>query len=120
MHHRRQYRDLYAEGSYEPLAATGTRAGHVYAFTRRAGEGEIIVAVPRLVYQLAGGRELLPLGAAVWSDTALALPPSDKPASFRNVLTGERLTVPPRQSERGLPLPSLFQSLPLALLERVD
>ena len=49
------------------------------------------------------GRELLPLGAAIWADTSLTLSPSDKPATLRNVLTGERLTVAPLQSERRLP-----------------
>jgi maltooligosyltrehalose synthase len=65
---RQQHARLFAEGSYEPLATSGAKAGHLIAFARRLEGEALIVVVPRLT---AG------LGAAigpVWQDTRIAMP----------------------------------------------
>jgi (1->4)-alpha-D-glucan 1-alpha-D-glucosylmutase len=65
---RRRRPELFGpSGRYQPLHATGSRAGHVVAYARG---GEAVVVVPRLVYRLAGrwGRTALALPAGEWQD----------------------------------------------------
>ena len=82
-------------GKYRPLAAEGTLAGAVVAFSR----GEAVVAVvPRLV------RQVERLG---WSDTRLALPDG----RWRNLDRAEHAGT--------VPLATLVAGFPVALLERV-
>jgi (1->4)-alpha-D-glucan 1-alpha-D-glucosylmutase len=69
---RRRHPELFGpESSYEPLAASGRRAGHVVAFMRAGGA---ITVVPRLVFELASR----------WEDTALDIPVG----KWRNELDG--------------------------------
>jgi (1->4)-alpha-D-glucan 1-alpha-D-glucosylmutase len=84
-----------AEGSYEPLLATGSRREHVVAFQR---SGNVIGIAPRLVLKLQGD----------WKDTAVSFPPGD----WRNVLTGERM------KGGKQPLANLLRGFPVALLVR--
>ena len=67
---RREHPELFQGAPYEPLAATGPRAGHVVAFSR----GKLVVAVPRLVVGLGGE----------WGDTSIELPAG----AWSDVLTG--------------------------------
>jgi (1->4)-alpha-D-glucan 1-alpha-D-glucosylmutase len=85
------------EGTYEPLAARGERAGHAVAFVRG---GQAVTVAPRLVIGLDGD----------WQDTALDLPAG----SWRNELTGERI-------EGGeIRLRDLLGRFPAALLSRLS
>src|SRR5438445_655429 len=70
--------EVFREGDYEPLDA----GNNVCAFTRRAGESMVLVAVPRLTMQLVKAGAM-PLGE-VWGDDAhLAAP-----GAWRNIFTG--------------------------------
>jgi len=93
--------EVFREGDYEPLDA-----GHnVCAFTRRAGEATVLVAVPRLTTQLVKAGAM-PLGE-VWGDDAhLAAP-----GAWRNIFTGATHEGP------TLPLREVFASFPVAVLE---
>ena len=79
--------------------------------------GSAIVAVPRLVAGLTDRREVDPLGEAVWQDTWLLLPNSQKGDQCRNIFTGEKLAVEEREGLTGLAASSVFSSFPVALLE---
>ncbi|SFP55041.1 malto-oligosyltrehalose synthase [Sphingomonas rubra] len=57
---RRDHPQLFATGDYRPVAANGTRAADLLAFTRSAGDERLFVAVA-----LRGGDD--------WGDTALSL-----------------------------------------------
>ncbi|MEA2931870.1 MAG: (1-_4)-alpha-D-glucan 1-alpha-D-glucosylmutase [Actinomycetota bacterium] len=66
---RRRYPEAFgtgedADGSYQPLVASGERAGHVVGFVRG---GKVAVVVPRLTLGLARG--------GGWGDTTVELPP---------------------------------------------
>ena len=63
--------------------------------------------------EYAAGR--LPLGTAAWGDTLIRLPGVADGAQFRNVLTGEMLTV----MGGTLRMAELCGSLPLAALQAV-
>ncbi|MBX6342884.1 MAG: malto-oligosyltrehalose synthase, partial [Thermomicrobiaceae bacterium] len=71
---RRERADLFAEGDYLPLEATGARPGHVVAFARRHDGAWALAVAPRLLARLTDPG-VPPLGETVWGDTALALPP---------------------------------------------
>jgi (1->4)-alpha-D-glucan 1-alpha-D-glucosylmutase len=103
---RRENPGLFTEGEYLPLAATGARAEHLFAFARRRNGTTAVVAVPRLMSRLnTDGREL-------WANTRLAVPPSDRAAVWRDAFTGREL----RAADGILPATELFAHFPVALL----
>ena len=86
---------LRPEGDYVPLAAEGSKASHLVAFTRGA---RVLAAVPRLVLRLRGE----------WADTRLALPRG----KWRDALSERTL-------EGTVDAAELFAPFPVALLEAV-
>jgi (1->4)-alpha-D-glucan 1-alpha-D-glucosylmutase len=102
--------DLFQSGEYIPLQATGKRAGHVFAFARRAGNQWAVIAVPRLISKLATVLRF-PTGITAWRDTQLIMPPGS-PERWKNVLTGGRVSV----QEAMLPLYRLLEQFPVGLL----
>jgi (1->4)-alpha-D-glucan 1-alpha-D-glucosylmutase len=116
---RRRYPDLFANGSYVPLEAHGTKREHVCAFTRVLNRDAFIVVTPRLVVGLTNGTEQPPIGAAVWRDTWLALPQEQACWRYRNLLTGEVLSIGWRDGTPGLPLAALCGQFPVGLFVRI-
>lgn len=70
---RRAHEALFRDGDYRPLETTGARADHVVAYARSDDDAVLVVLVPRLFAKLLGEPGRLPEGAAVWSDTRVAL-----------------------------------------------
>jgi (1->4)-alpha-D-glucan 1-alpha-D-glucosylmutase len=66
--------DIFANGSYEPVTATGSRDNHVVAFLRRHRDRAILVAVPRLCAApcMNAGLPLPP--RQFWEDTRIDIP----------------------------------------------
>lgn len=106
---RRRLPRLFAEGSYQPLQASGVHSEQVVAFARRLEHHTLIVVVPRLVTRLCAP-DAAPVGA-VWQETRLVLPDANH-ARLSNVLTDERLNT----AQAELPLAQVFASLPVAVL----
>ncbi|MDH5577626.1 MAG: malto-oligosyltrehalose synthase, partial [Betaproteobacteria bacterium] len=104
---RRKLPELFRDGSYAPLAASGKHAEHVLAFARTHASGTVVVVAGRLYAKMLGAAGKLPLGEA-WEDTALALPPGA--TALENVLTGERLEAP----QGSVPLVKICARFPLA------
>ncbi len=104
---RTDRRDLFADGSYEPLPAGGTHAANVIAFVRRHDRQWAVPVAPRLSAQLVN-ENTIPAGNAVWGDTALCLP--EGPAVWTEVLTGAR------HAAGEVKLGDLLAEFPLALL----
>src|SRR4029077_12219691 len=66
---RRARPEVFMQGEYTPLLATGLRSAHVVAFARQhAGSGVIAVAA-RMFASLGIEPGALPCGAQVWEDT---------------------------------------------------
>ena len=108
---RRNKQDLFLRGEYLPLAASGSAAGHVVAFARKYDADAAIAVVPRLIANLTGFEQGLPMGE-IWRDTELRL--SDLPfQEFENVYTGQKMRV---GADGRLPLSELFGKFPVALL----
>lgn len=81
---RRQQPELWLQGSYGGIGATGARAAHVIALQRQAGKRTAIAVAPRFFTRLAAPGEL-PHGREVWQDTALRVPA----ARYRDLFTGQ-------------------------------
>jgi (1->4)-alpha-D-glucan 1-alpha-D-glucosylmutase len=102
---------FYADADYSALAADGERASHILAFTRSnstAGEGDLLVAVPRLVSGLI--RETAWSGES-FAGTVLSAPEG---SLWTDIVTGTSV-----DAEAGrLDLGALFERLPYAVLRR--
>jgi (1->4)-alpha-D-glucan 1-alpha-D-glucosylmutase len=81
---RRETPALFAAGDYLPLRLRGSREQHVVAFARRHQGSWAVALAPRWLAALTGGDEA-PLGAAVWQDTTVDLPPG-APELWRDAL----------------------------------
>jgi (1->4)-alpha-D-glucan 1-alpha-D-glucosylmutase len=136
---RRTRRDLFTEGAYVPLMASGARQDHVVAFARHFDDHWALVAIPRLLMKLSplakaferlGVRidrfprlamklstaAKLPVGKRRWKETLLHLP-DGAPTGWQNVLTGTGLIASGHgPAGRGLFVHEVFRHLPVALL----
>ena len=109
---RAQRSSFYADADYLAAPATGPMAGHVLAFTRSdstTGEGDLLVAVPRLVASLVGEGGW---SGAGFAGTALAL---SEESRWTDLVTGAEMTV----SDGRLDVGQLFAQLPYAVLKRI-
>ena len=115
MRARRDAPLLFLDGDYVALAVEGFATRHTVACLRRHGRDALIAVVPRLVAVLAPRQ--LPIGEAVWRDTALVLPSSVGAREFRNLFTGQRVnTVVGADSRVTLALKHVLSQCPVAML----
>ena len=111
---RRAFPDLFAKGSYLPLATSGRRGANVVAWSRRRGRHWVVALVPRLALE-AGGPGRFPIGSRVWDDTTCVLP-KGSPRSYVDIFTGRSMT-----TTRGrLEVASALAVLPVAVLRVAD
>jgi len=111
---RGDHRQLFAAGSYIPLAADGNRSNHVVAFARQWNGRTVIALVGRFFLKLRNSHPA-PIGD-VWGNTAILLPRKIKHYSFQDVFTGQTLAVEEREGEASLALAKVFARCPVALL----
>jgi (1->4)-alpha-D-glucan 1-alpha-D-glucosylmutase len=117
LQHRLAHPELYRQGDYLPLHATGGRRPHVCGFARRQDDDQMLCLAPRRVLRIAPQGEL-PLGKA-WGESLVELPPGS-PERWRNVLTGEVVGATVTEGRAALQLKKVFATLPLALLEPAE
>jgi (1->4)-alpha-D-glucan 1-alpha-D-glucosylmutase len=87
---RGDHESLFRDGDYVPLRVTGDHASNVCAFARRHASMLSVTIAPRLYLRLLGDRDDPPLGASVWSDTAIELPKEyGETVRLKNVLDGK-------------------------------
>ena len=107
---RRDHRELFAGGSYAPLAVRGERSEQAIAFLRRKGAAWALAAAPRLVAALVEERAPR-MRRGAWQSTRIELPRS-APRAWTNVVTGEAIVA---EGSR-IALERLFADFPVALL----
>ena len=76
---RRRVPELFAEGSYEPVAVDGAGADSMIAFVRRRGEHWLLVAAPRLPSGLLQRSDGIALSPEFMKNTTLRL---DRPVTL--------------------------------------
>jgi (1->4)-alpha-D-glucan 1-alpha-D-glucosylmutase len=116
LHFRRQHPDLFSEGDFLQLEATGPSAEHVLAILRRHKREWTLFVAPRW---LARAREIKTVDAnARWSGTTIPL--SDAaPQHWRNVFTGENVSAV-ADEQASLAIGEIFRYFPIALLSSRD
>jgi len=102
---RRDHRDLFLNGDYEPLASDE----RLVAFARKSGERRLIVIVPRLVLEATRAAGGFHLGKA-WGGAKLLVPSS---GSYRDLFTGTVLRV-----ERSIRISDALADFPVSVLLR--
>jgi (1->4)-alpha-D-glucan 1-alpha-D-glucosylmutase len=107
---RAAHPEFYAKADYQPVAATGAKAGHLLAYQRALGTDRLLVVVPRLIGRLIEG-ENPPLGPDFWQDTAVETPGG----RWRDVVTGAETS-----HDGGYPAGELFLTLPIAVLRTIQ
>ncbi|MBX3619102.1 MAG: malto-oligosyltrehalose synthase [Rhizobacter sp.] len=114
---RAEQPELFRDGRYLPLTVTGARQDHVLAYARQQGEATLVVIVGRLFSRLGAEPGVLPLGAAIWGDTAVELPAAPPGARWVSALTGEPVPdeAVPEQGRR-VHLAEAFRHFPAAAL----
>lgn len=103
---RRRHRDVFASGSYRPLAVAGPAAGHAIAYCR-AGAGRTVIVVAGRFFAALPAAEFAPVPSA-WGQTAV----SGVAGQFCNILDGTSYEA----RSGGLPLAAIFATLPVAVL----
>lgn len=106
---RREHAALFAQGSYQPVSASGDLAGSVLAFSRRYGNAEVVIAVTRLAaHHVDPAQPRIP--PHCWHDTGLRA----GDGNWTDALTGHAITM----HAGWLRAKDVFATLPVALLLR--
>jgi (1->4)-alpha-D-glucan 1-alpha-D-glucosylmutase len=104
----------FESATYTPCAARGALARHVVAFARGDAGQRVLAVTGRLYATLTeGGRA--PVGD-VWRDTTVAWPAPATRVRTREALTDRALVPEVREGTCALPLATLFEDLPVALI----
>jgi (1->4)-alpha-D-glucan 1-alpha-D-glucosylmutase len=110
---RRADPELFASGTYVPLAATGEHADRIVAFARQSGSAALIVAVPRLIAPMLDGCTIPLPPPEAWRDTELQILAELQGKSAADQLSGEHRELP---TSGGLPIARLLGGFPIAAL----
>jgi (1->4)-alpha-D-glucan 1-alpha-D-glucosylmutase len=113
---RRRLREVFLEGAYIPLTASGAGAGHVIAFGRRKGSAAVIVVAGRLFASLCGSSATL--NGESWRDTVMRAPTELPGGAYRNVLTEETVEVEEQGGEALIRVAGALSHLPATILYR--
>lgn len=116
---RRENRELFEQGDYLPLEASGEKQRNVCAFVWRKGGKSAIVIAPRFFAALVPEPGSVPCGKETWGEAFLVMPGVAPGACYRNVFTGETVAAVSRGENAALPLAGVFAAAPVALLEKV-
>jgi (1->4)-alpha-D-glucan 1-alpha-D-glucosylmutase len=98
----------------------GERANNICAFVRKIGNIRAIVVAPRFFIKLISENDGLPLGREIWKDTFIAIPFADIGAKYRNVFTGEIVSIERHNGAIALFLSDIFMNFPVALMEKIS
>ena len=113
---RRDRRELFLRGSYEPLQAAGKRGAHIVAFARRLDGEAVVTIAPRLTAALGGG-EGAPTSAEAWGDTKLVLPP-ELAGHWRSCVSGRTVRCVREGTTATVALAEALNDFPVAVLEQ--
>ena len=113
---RRESPELFRDGEYVALQASGEGSERLVAFARRHGEEVAITVAPRLIAKMMDAEGPLIPAPEAWGDAAIILPDELAEVAFRNVLTGEKVVAEERNGAKSFDAGHLLRSFPVALL----
>lgn len=124
LQYRQAHPAVFADGDYLPIEAMGTQAEHICAYARTSAGEAVVVVAPRLLHRhtSTAGWPITSTGSDLWQATALVLTAAVAKAGdqFRDVLSGQIVTVAEQDGTLVVPMDTIFTHLPMALLERID
>ena len=106
---RRDHPDLFAQGEYLPMEATGPRREQILCFARKREGRAVLVVTPRLLVGVTPQGET-PFVANLWKDTDLVL--GDLPGRWWNVFTEKEILA----ENQTLRIDRLLTSMPVCVL----
>lgn len=118
LHLRRIHKELFKEGSYLRLFASGATKDQVCAFARHKGKDWALAIAPRFPTRVAT-HDALPLGEEAWRDSTLVLG-DGFPRRWCNTFTGEILETSPARRGKLLSLARALQNFPVALFTSLE
>jgi (1->4)-alpha-D-glucan 1-alpha-D-glucosylmutase len=119
LNYRKNNRTLFENGEYSPLEVKGDKANNVCSFSRKSGDSIALVVAPRFFTRLIQQPESLPLGKDVWQDSFVILPFEEAGMKYRNIFTGETVTIVKHTESTVLYVSEILAHFPVALLERI-
>jgi (1->4)-alpha-D-glucan 1-alpha-D-glucosylmutase len=119
LNYRKAHRELFEIGEYVPLETMGERANNICVFIRRIGNTRAVAVVPRFFTKLISEDDSLPLGKEIWKDTFIVIPFGDIGAKYRNVFTGEIVSIESHKGAITLLLSEILMNFPVALMEKI-
>jgi malto-oligosyltrehalose synthase len=108
---RHEFPRLFSAGKYFPLPLEGPAADRAIVFARCDNNATAIAVATRLATCLLGSADEITIPTWAWGDTRFRLPAPGS-SSYRNALTGTKLTAP----DACLPLSIALAELPVAVL----
>ena len=107
---RREHADLFRNGEYSPVQATGTFAEYCVSFARQLADKWIVVVVPRLSSRIG----FPPIGE-LWKDTAIELPETLSLESAHDLFTCRPIC----HQKRQVGVRDVFSVLPFAAITKL-
>jgi (1->4)-alpha-D-glucan 1-alpha-D-glucosylmutase len=111
---RREWPDVFLDGTYAPLAENLAGEPGVVAFHRTNADRHVVVVVPRLV--AASTDADWPIGEDVWGDRRMTIPAQADTPCWRHALTGAHVSPRADGDEWTVALADLFRAVPVAIL----
>jgi (1->4)-alpha-D-glucan 1-alpha-D-glucosylmutase len=109
---RRAHPLLFLYGDYQPLEVRGEHAERIVAFARQHGSDVAVTIVPRIASRLLRTTSEIAFDPGNWANTVIVGVPAQVRA---NVLTGKSVA----PEGEVIPVSSIFDELPLALLSSI-
>ena len=106
---RKQYLEVYQQGTYIPLEVTGDYAENILAFGRTYGQTITITVIPRFLTNLVEPKQF-PLGEKIWKNTAIEIPESWETA-WQDTITNQSI-----KGSYSLKIGDILTVFPVALL----
>ncbi|MBD3887137.1 malto-oligosyltrehalose synthase [Phormidium tenue FACHB-886] len=106
---RREYLNVFQNGSYQPLETGGKFQDNIIAFSKQDGNTTILTVTPRFLTDVVHPNEY-PLGEQAWADTHLKLPPQTA-SNWKNLITNQTVG-----ADGVLSIGETLKHFPVALL----
>lgn len=106
---------LFRDGDYIALEIDGPRSDQVCAFARQRDDEWMMVITPLFFTRLTQGRDRFEPDPEVWAGTVVHLP-DGAPMAWRDVLSGETVTMQMQDDKCSQGLGTFLQYFPVALL----
>jgi (1->4)-alpha-D-glucan 1-alpha-D-glucosylmutase len=116
LNYRREQYELFATGDYQPVRIVGNLKNHVIAFSRNLRNKSVIVAAGRFFSRFTAPDQLSII-QDTWNGTFISMEKNMKFCRYRNIFTGEVISLSEQNNKCRLPLVEVFSHLPVAIME---